>query len=512
MVNKSSLILFGKDTTVLETNYGKKEIPSFQSNHFAYDDSKGIVFFAQWDSTGNADEDSVVLTNVVYETISQSVLKDLNKDLIPNAPNHKLFNTKARNKKSYYFEMSPIINDKGVYKRITSFTINFTLQLGRSTNLSSKSISVSNSVLSTGEWYRFYIEKSGVFQLTRSFLSSLGINTSSVDPRTIKIYGNGGRMLPLNNSANYPFDVVENAVQFVGEQDGSFDSGDYILFYGEGPTTFNEDSDTNLNLFTDKTYYYINISGGNGKRIQPMPQISTTADLVIDTFQDYKFYEIDENNLAKVGRRWFGDEFDIENQRDYDFEFPNLVTSEPVSFKIYVGSVSESNSSMAVTINNNLVSTLNFNPVDLSGSVLASASSFTNAITINSDQITVSLNYNNGGNPSANAFLDYINIEATRQLIYDGRSITFKNASVANTPGIVQYNLGNASAVKQIWDITDRFNVTSVPNSESINNFSFKAQSGEQRLYLAFANSDFYQPSKDSRSSVENQNIKRDYI
>ena len=38
--------------------------------------------------------------------------------------------------------------------------------------------------------------------------------------------------------------------KFIGEEDGSFDSGDYILFYGEGPTTYSEESNTNLNLFS----------------------------------------------------------------------------------------------------------------------------------------------------------------------------------------------------------------------------------------------------------------------
>ncbi len=72
-----------------------------------------------------------------------------------------------------------------------------------------------------------------------------------------------------------------------------------------------------------------------------MPTINAAADIQINTFQDYQFYEVDEYNLAKLGRRWFGDDFDIENQRAYEFDFPNLVTSIPVDFSIAVGSVSE---------------------------------------------------------------------------------------------------------------------------------------------------------------------------
>ncbi len=511
-----SLFVFGQQkqfniqwngVKTLETEYGKIQVPSFDAKHFNYDDERGLTFFAQWGSNGSLlDGNSVVLSNVSYQTINEADLKNLSTRLVPSAPKYQLYNTNARGKRSCYFEISPIIKDKGVFKKIVSFTISYNTLAGRN-NITMKN-QITNSVLSTGDWYRFYIEKSGVYRLTKSFLSSLGINTNNVNPRQIKIYGNGGRMLPYQNAENYPFDVVENAVKFVGEEDGSFDNNDYILFYGEGPTTYSEESNTNLNLYTDKTYYYVNISSGNGKRIQSMPSINSAADIQISTFQDYQFYEVDEHNLAKLGRRWFGDEFDIENQRVYEFQFPNLVTSEPVSFDIAVGSVSETvGSTMAINVNGNLVSSLLFTPIS-PGSVLASASAYSNDINISSDAITITLDYNNNGNPSAKAYLDYINIEATRSLAYAGEQMVFKNRDVAATPGIVEYILSNAASVDEIWDITDRFNVTNTLNSENQNSWSFKAQSGEERVYLAFSGSNVLQPKKESQSRVSNQNLK----
>ena len=171
-------------------------LPSFDASHFNYDGEKGLTYFAQWDGNGSMiDEASVTLSNVSYETISESDLKNLNSQLVPNAPKYKFFNTNARGKRAYYFEISPIISDRGVFKKITSFTVNYNSSSGRTQNASRNE--VTNSVLSNGEWYKFYIEESGVFQLTKGFLNSLGVNTNSVDPRSIKIYGNGGRMLPL---------------------------------------------------------------------------------------------------------------------------------------------------------------------------------------------------------------------------------------------------------------------------------------------------------------------------
>ncbi|WP_179008778.1 type IX secretion system sortase PorU [Winogradskyella forsetii] len=494
---------------ILQTAYSKIEVPAFDADHFNYNDTYGLTYFAQWESKGGSiDENSVQLTNIVYEIISKAELKDLNPELIPNSPKYSLNNTNARDKRATYFELCPIIKDNGAYKKITSFTLIYNIRSGGSGNSARGVNEITSSVLSTGQWYRFYIEESGVYQLSKSFLSSLGINTNSVDPRNIKIYGNGGRMLPLQNSANYPFDVVENAVKFVGEEDGSFDNNDYILFYGEGPKTYSEESETNINLYTDKTYYYVNVSSGTGKRMLPMPTINAAADFQINTFQDYQFYEVDEYNLAKLGRKWFGDEFDIENQRTYDFEFPNLVTTVPVDFKIVVGSVSETlGSTMGITINGNQVSTLGLGIIS-PGSVLATERTYSGQQNITSNAISVTLDYNNNGNPSANAYLNYINIEATRNLIYDGGQLVFKNKDVITTPGIAEYNLSSASSVSEVWDITDRFNVSNFINSTSATNIDFKAQSGEERTYLAFSYSSVLSPLKDARSTVANQNLK----
>jgi len=114
-----------------------------------------------------------------------------------------------------------------VFKRVKSFTLDYTISNNNRVNNSVNSIQ--NSVLSTGNWHRFYVEKSGVYKLSKSFLQSIGVNVA-VDPRNIKLYGNGGRMLPLLNSISYPIDLEENAVQFVGEEDGVFNDNDYICF------------------------------------------------------------------------------------------------------------------------------------------------------------------------------------------------------------------------------------------------------------------------------------------
>ena len=120
-------------------------------------------------------------------------------------------------------------------------------------------------------------------------------------PKKLKIYGNGGRMLPLSNATYYPSDLTENAIQIIGESDGVFNNEDYILFYAEGVDTWNEESQTNINLYDTKSYYYVTVQGNDGKRIATMTQPTGNSTLSLNTFDDYQFHELDLVNIGKLG-------------------------------------------------------------------------------------------------------------------------------------------------------------------------------------------------------------------
>jgi hypothetical protein len=510
--NRNFNIIWG-EPQVLQTNIEEVRVPGVSNMRFSYDHEDGFFVYSEWPSQAG-DISSAQLVNVKYESIDASQIYDLDSNLLPTELKYELTSTRSRGRNRSFLKVYPIIKENGNLKRLVSFELIADASSRSITNSSLNLMTISNSVLSTGDWYRFYVEASGVYRIRRDFLSDLGINTNNLDPRTIKIFGNGGQMLPLSNAEDYPIDPVENSILVVGEEDGIFNSEDYILFYAQGPHgkhqhNYNQQFDSNINLYSDKTYYYISTGSGFGKRIQTVSQPEGTADLMVDTFQQDQFYEQDLENIVKIGRRWFGEDFDFENERSFDFNFPNIVTTEPVRFNIAIGSVAPipTSTSMEIKINNTSY-TLNLIPVDLTGSVLASVSNFSEEIMVSDEDITVQLNYNNGGNPTANAYLDYINIQATRRLEYSGEQLAFSNNEVISTPGIVQYNLANASSVFQVWDITDRFNIGSYTNSSNEPQFSFKANSGELREYLAFSINNAATPQREGTTRISNQNLK----
>ena len=57
-----------------------------------------------------------------------------------------------------------------------------------------------SSVLAQGDWYKIATNESGVYKLSYSSLEDLGVEVNNVQFSSIKLYGNGGGMLPELNS------------------------------------------------------------------------------------------------------------------------------------------------------------------------------------------------------------------------------------------------------------------------------------------------------------------------
>ena len=481
-------------------------VPDFSpKQNYSFNFDNGLNFVSQWKSNSYIKENSISLTNVKYVSISKAELKDLDLKTIPTSIKYSLKNVQAREDKKALLTVSAIVKTgNNTYKKVTSFTVNY--KNSNATLNRSSSQPIFNSILSTGSWYKFGINKSGVFKLSKSFLNDMGINTNAIDPRSIKIYGNGGQMIPYLNDANYPIDPQENAIKIVGEEDGVFNDNDYILFYGVGPKGNPDDPlvNTNLNVYQDITFYYISVGFGSGKRIQNMVEPAGNALTTITTFQDYQFHEVDEFNLAFVGRRWFGDKLDIETIKTFDFSFPNLIASEPVKFKFLGASTSDNTANWTIAINNSDVTTITTPGVAIYN--YGVNASYINDVTVASDNISVQVNYDKLGVPSAVGYIDYISLEATRNLSFDGNQFEFYNRSTTQSSGIGMYTITNANSVSEVWEITDVNNITTKLNTEATLNF--KATLGSLKKYLAVTTSDLFEPILLGNSSVANQNIK----
>ena len=483
-------------------------VPQFDAENYSFNNySKTLQFVATIRLNNKIDESAFQINNLVFEPIQENQLGEIAIKNIPSTFKYTFKSTTARNQYYGKLTITPIIKEGSSFKKLVSFSYSIAQNAARIQPVANNVTAIENSVLDSGKWYRFYVQKSGVYKISKSFLSSLGLDTN-VDPRKIKIYGNGGRLLPLLNSVSYPTDLAENAIQFVGESDGVFDNQDYILFYAEGLDKWNDDYRSNLNIYADKSYYYVTSGGNDGKRIVDMIQPTGPVATPITTFDDYQFHETEEVNVTKLGRVWFGEQFSVDNEQAFDFKFPNIVTSSPIRVTVHAASAAFNPTSFKVEANAQLVGNITFSALNTNSGIKASESSLTNvAVNVTSEDVVVKVTYDNSSIPSSKGYLDYINIKAKRNLQGYGKQFKFQFDQAASLLNVGEYQFSNASSISQVWDITDIYNVTKADNTTS-STFSFKATLGVVRQYIAVDNTDYYSPSKESKSKVDNQNLK----
>jgi len=496
-----------------EMNYGdhKIRIPQFSGSSYDYDAAKNSIFYILYLNDSNINNGSVEIKNVVYEPITNSQIGDLALENIPKKISATLKINSSRDILQGFLVVSPIIKDSDGYKKVKSFSYSINTNASRMAQPTSKKASVTSSVLATGDWYQFYVEKSGVYKISKGFLKQLGFDVSSVDPKKIKIYGNGGRMLPLLNSDDYPEDLAENAIEIIGESNGVFNNEDYILFYAEGVDTWNEESKTNSNLYDSKSYYYVTANGNDGKRIQTMNQPPGMSSIVLNTFDDHQYHEKDLVNIGHLGRQWFGESFEINQEQEYSFNFPNIDTTIPVKIAINGASVAYTTTTLKATANDSAIGNITFSALSTGSNIIFNEGAL-NTTFIGNENTKIKLVYDNNGVPGSNAYLDKILLTAKRKLIGYGKQFQFQYDPSISDTGIVKYTVSNASGISEIWDVTDLQNATKIENLDKATSISFTANLGEIRKYVAIDPSDYYTPLKTSKTKIENQNLKGEFF
>ena len=372
---------------------------------------------------------------------------------------------------------------------------------------------VSSSVLASGDWYKFSVDTTGVFKIDKNLLQQIGISTNDLNPKKIHIYGNGGNVLPVLNSDFRHDDLQENAIYIEGEADGSFDNSDYILFYAKGPhdwliNTTTKSASHRQNIYSDEAYYFITVSNEDGKRIQQKTNVTGSATEVITTYNDFTFFEKEEKNIIAAGTQWFSNEdFNVENTQNFKIPFPNAIKNEDINIEVRAVTTSVVSSKMAVKVNGVDAFNLNFSPVNPASLTKANTSERNTTIKNSTNLIDISLTYDNGGNPSASAFLDYIEITGKKNLIANGNQFSFRSFNQVDAAGVVEYEVKNGSNINQIWDVTNHINPKVITNEDAGSNFKFKDNSGVLNEYIVLSKSDYYIPKSLKDGKINNQDL-----
>ncbi len=373
---------------------------------------------------------------------------------------------------------------------------------------------VTGSVLASGDWYKFAVSSTGIYKIDAAFLNSIGINTSTIDPAMIQVYGNGGGMLPQANSASRIDDLAENAIFLSEDGNGVFDNNDYFLFYAESPHTWlfdatNKTFSHEYNLYSDQNFYFITFNQQPGKRISSQASIPGTAQTV-STFDEHAFTETDTYNLLDSGREWYGFQFSqfVQNN-SYSFNVNGIVPTSSIRMVSSVVGRSYNPSSFNYTINGSasVISTAQNLPSIVNVEHTAIGKNVTSSYTFNasalggSSTLTIGMKLN-GLNAVANA--NYIELQYQRSLRLYGTQTSFRTiASI--TQSTTTYSIANTTGSEMIWNVTEPQNISSQSFTFTGSAIEFGANSTSLNEYIVFKGSTFDNPAFVEK--VPNQNL-----
>lgn len=399
-------------------------------------------------------------------------------------------------------------------KLLTDFTLTIT-EKALSTSVESGSASkttAQNSPLATGNWYKIAVPNTGMFKVDYNFLASkLGIDPSKINPASIRVFGNGGNMLPENNLIPVRETLEENAVWVNDGGDGNFSSGDYFVFYAVGPTGWVADYENrrfihDKNLYEDKSYYFLNFDG-TGKRVSGQQGVPTANKLV----QDFNFYTVhheDLFNMWEFGKNWLGEDFGIDLGRVSERSFPINVGTVVDSAKFRVSIASR----CAASVNNFTIS-LNGQPVGTYQLGPANRNSDDAPFTITTidwagpysgSTANFNLKYQ-PGTSNGIGFLSFIEVNTRQPLSFTDAYLLFRDINSVGAGNIASYQIGNASGATQVWDVTDPQNAVKMNGTLNGSVYTFSQDASTLHEFAALNNDQLQIP--EYVGTVGNQNL-----
>lgn len=465
---------------------------------------------------------SVSLSNIQSIKIDGSNVKDLSK--IPTEFVPKVYLSKER-KQAIAYVLIPQYkkNIDGSFEKLIKYDFNYKEDKTALNKTTGSRIYATNSVLGSGNFYKISIKKQGIYKIDYNFIKNkIGIDPSSFTSSNIRLYGNGGEMLAEDNAVFRQDDLVENAIQVIDGGDGKFDNGDYILFYANGPHSIVKDSLNKLfshkyNLYNEASYYFLNFDLGAGKRIS-LENNPTTGNQTVTSYNDYQFHEQDSVNHGHYGKLWWGDEMSELPGRSlnkiFTFSFPDIDIATPITVSHTIGGIQHNAAtSMTLTVNGNLFSSNYFIAFGYAfNDPVIDTKYESKKINVSSSTINLNYSFNNGGSDGA-GYIDYIGINARRNLIFNGL-LNFADWNSVGIGNIATYQIQNANGNTKIWDITNPL-IPSFLNT-TLNGTTLTFSQNAESLHRFIATDGSITESPSFVGKLNNQNLHnlttKDYI
>ena len=365
-----------------------------------------------------------------------------------------------------------------------------------------------NSVLSSGTWYKMALPSTGMYKLTYADLKAMGLDVNNLDPRNIRIYHNGGGVMPKLNNGFYPDDLAEIPIYVFGEEDGAFNVSDYVVFYARGPVTWEYYGTRWLyghvkNSYSDFSCAFLTVGEEPGMRVQTADVPQSSMATPVTSFLDYATIDIDEKNINNMGRTWYFDPFDVTTERSYTFNFPDIDVSKQAKIRTSVASRNGETATFTMRYNGNILYSKSFGKY--TEYVYAQYDTSCNSnFTPVSSAIRIDVKYTKTVSSSV-GWIDYISVNAWRHLKMFGNMMMFRNPECVSASEVYEYQLQNASAAIKIWDVTNPIAPKVMNTTQASTTMKFKVLGAANNEFIAFNDAGCGTPT--FMGTVANQNL-----
>lgn len=367
-----------------------------------------------------------------------------------------------------------------------------------------------NSVLSSGEWYKISVEQTGIHKITYNDLMNYGIDVNNIDPQYIAIYGNPAGMLSESPNDAFYTDLQSIAIEVIGEEDGIFDSDDYVLFYGQGPDIIQYDEISGLfhetrNIYARETNYFLSINNQNAKRIQT--ETSTTIDPTFTPsfYNTIYRHELELVNPGNTGKVWLGEDFLNSESVSITISNENIIETDSNHIRFVLASHSFDSNSFDIIIDGELFKNRSM-PISLNNSFeYYRQRIFDSLYPVNGESNEITFIYNKLYD-TANAWIDYFEINLKMHKNMQGDQLSFRSALGLGESEITQFSLGYTTPEDiRIWNVTDPLNVKDEVLILESDQVKFRLATNILLEFHAFNENTFYSP--DFIAQIENQNL-----
>jgi hypothetical protein len=458
---------------------------------------------------------AVSLLKGIYEaveTIDMSMFPDI--DLISDEPVIILSTSQNRKMPLQTVYLLPLRKTPGKegFEKLVSFSLKIDLVdiAGVMAENNVNRSYADNSVLRSGDWYRIAARETGIYRISYQDLEDMGIDPAQIDPRSIRIYGNGNGMLEEANSLPRKDDLMENSIFIEGESDGSFDAGDYILFYGEGAVaitynSFFEKYEHEVNFYSDKTFYFLTIGDGPGKRAQPQVPVVDEPTFEVNNFEDFAYHEKDSLNLIKSGKIWYGEVFNTQLEYYFNFNLKDLDLEEPLCVKVNLAGRSTTNTVFNLMAEGSLLTELDLPSVVLGSSIYARPiNSNCETFYAQDENVEIGISFEKPGSIDV-GWLNYIELNFKRHLKFSGGQMSFRDMRPLGDSSIARYHIQTSIPGVTIWDVFNPESITIPAISAESGGISIKMPAETPTEFIAYDGSQYFTP--EFIEKVENQNL-----